>query len=322
MASFSPAETALEGFRVIGRRPVSFLVWVLFFVILGLAPLLLVVGPVIERLASFVQTVHSMRDGPFDSDMMMHKLIGLYAGLFGALGLYPLWSVIVQVILLAALYRAMLEPNKRSFAYLRLSGDELRLFATMIIFLVLWVVFLSVLAALTVVACASAGALVEHPWAGWLQALAIIVAICLSVYVPVKFSLALPATFAEKKIRIFESWSLTRGRFWSILGMFLLSVILAFVVGIVGNLIARFVGFSVLMSTGGIGPIQSFAESVKSGGDVGHALPQLLHAIGPTVAVAAVLIAVTQMVARTVINAPFVAAYAALSGKAGAGGMP
>src|SRR5262249_11858934 len=112
-------------------------------------------------------------------------------------------------------------------------------------------------------------------------------------------------------------WGLTRGHFWHIVGMWLLTLVFAIVVAILSGIVLRLVGFGVLMGTGGIGPIQEFAESVKDGADFGKALPGLIHAIGPTLAVAMLLQGAFQTLMRTVVNAPFVAAYAALSGRSG-----
>jgi glucan phosphoethanolaminetransferase (alkaline phosphatase superfamily) len=50
------------------------------------------------------------------------------------------------------------------------------------------------------------------------------------IWVAVRLSLSGPATFAERHIRVFESWILTRGVFWRLLGAYVLSLALVIVV--------------------------------------------------------------------------------------------
>src|SRR5262249_47621247 len=147
-------------------------------------------------------------------------------------------------------------------------------------------------------------------------ALEVIAAICFGFYVPFKFSLALPATFAEKKIRIFESWKLTGGAFWKVVGMFLLTLIFTLLVMLIGGVVLRLIGFGVLMGTTGFGPVHEFVASMKSdGSNLGKALPDLLHALGPMLIIVGVAHGLLQTLAKTIVNAPFASAYAALTGR-------
>lgn len=313
MAKFSAVDAAMEGFKVIAKRPASFTVWTLLYVLLGVGPALLAMGPVMQHLADFTSQAQSMQ-GSGDAQGVAEKALAMELGLMSAMGPYMIWSILLQTVLFAALCRSLLEPDKRGFAYLRIGADELRVLATGIILVLLWIAFCVAVAIVTGLLAAFTERGVGHPWAGWLIALEVIAAICFSFYAVFKTSLAMPATFAEKKIRIFESWRLTRGHFWHIVGMWALSIVFVIVVVIVGGIILRVVGIGVLMGTGGLSPLSEFVTSVKSGGDVGKALPNLIHAIGPTVAVAMLLQGVLQTVTRTVVNAPYIHAYAALSG--------
>jgi hypothetical protein len=320
MAKFSAADAAMEGFKVIGRRPASFAVWVLVWVLLGVAPGLMFMGPMASKIADFASQAQAMQgDAAADPTAMAHKALDMEMGLFAVAWPYMIWSLLLGVLLLAALYRSILEPDKRGFAYLRIGADELRLLATMIILCILFVVFYSVLFALTGVLVAFTERGVGGGWGGLLIALEVIVAICVALYVPFKLSLAMPATFAEKKIRIFESWGLTRDHFWHIVGMWLLTLVFLIVVAVIGGVVVRIAGMGTLAGTGGIGSLHDFVRSVKSGGSAAATagLPDLLHAIGPALIVAALLQGIVQVVSRTVLHAPFAAAYAALSGRAG-----
>jgi hypothetical protein len=54
----------------------------------------------------------------------------------------------------------------------------------------------------------------------------------------VRLSLAGAQTLAEGKLNFFGSWTLTRGRFWPIFGTYLMAIILAAVIGLLGFVVA------------------------------------------------------------------------------------
>ena len=56
------------------------------------------------------------------------------------------------------------------------------------------------------------------PWLGTLGVLGV------AVFVVVRLSLAPVATFAERRLVVFESWSLTRGHFWQLFAAYALAV--------------------------------------------------------------------------------------------------
>ena len=48
-----------------------------------------------------------------------------------------------------------------------------------------------------------------------------------AIYVGVRLSLAGPATCAEGRLVVFESWTMTHGHFWRLLGAYVLAIFLA-----------------------------------------------------------------------------------------------
>jgi hypothetical protein len=66
-------------------------------------------------------------------------------------------------------------------------------------------------------------------------------AICGAIFVGVRFSLAVPMTFATGRIDVFGSWRLTQGRFWPLLGTYFLAVVLSLVVGALTLVIAALI---------------------------------------------------------------------------------
>jgi hypothetical protein len=59
----------------------------------------------------------------------------------------------------------------------------------------------------------------------------------LVVFVVVRLSLALPMTFAQRRVRVFAAWRLTRGSFWRLTGAYFLALVLFVVVWLLAMII-------------------------------------------------------------------------------------
>jgi len=219
MASLSPTDVAFEGFRLTRERPRAVLAWALCY--LGFTVALLIVayltlGPQWE--ATVLDAQRAGND-PVALQGYYQKLAPLWAA-----GL-PL-LLLVQSVLTCAVYRAVLRPREARAGYLRLGGDELRM---LILNLILGLVWLGVLTAVTFVTgmAASAAATSSTSPMVLLGAVATAGAICGGVTVLVRLSLAGPMTFAERRLRVFESWALTRTVFWRLLLAYGLALVLA-----------------------------------------------------------------------------------------------
>jgi hypothetical protein len=126
------------------------------------------------------------------------------------------------VMLNAAAYRAVLKPEQKSWGYLRIGGDELRMFVVALVLGLLFMVLYFIVVFTGVAVVAAAG---RSPTA---IAVFAVLAFCLFAFLAIKLSLAFVMTFAEKKIRIFESWSLTDGHFLGLLAMY--AIVLVFLI--------------------------------------------------------------------------------------------
>jgi hypothetical protein len=67
----------------------------------------------------------------------------------------------------------------------------------------------------------------------------------------VRFSLAPVATFAERRITVFESWQLTRHQFWPLVGAYALAFFCFLVVGLLIFLIFSAIGGAIMLLSGG-----------------------------------------------------------------------
>ena len=303
---FSVTEASLAGFRVVGRRPLSALVWALVWMVFaygGLALLFMYAAPSFQAALSGVphpgdDPKHAMM-AVFQLEMTLVRLIWPFALL--------MW--LVAVVLQAAVFRAVIEPRKRGFAYLRLGGDELRLAVLSIVLVILWIIYCVALS-LAGGAAIAASAHLEQPWRGLAVAAVVIVAICLTITILVRLSLAAPMTFARKRLQIFDSWGVTSGRFWALVGVILMIAILA---------IAISIGLGLIRNALLLGTMQQMVrDMMEHPGDPGPVLSRIFQMLDPRnltpmMAAALVVQGLGGTLLRVVVAAPFAETYRVLT---------
>jgi len=296
--AFSATDAAFEGFRLTKEKPLTVLVgwtlaYVLFFaVICGV--IYVTFGP------AFLDKLNAIESAEPSTPQEAFELM---APLLGALGLLFPIGLISGAMLYAAVFRAVLRPQDGGLFYFKLGGDELRILAVNVVLAILFMTGIVVGAVVLGVASGAAGA-ANQGVGGLIGVVGGLALVCAIIFVAVRLSLALPMTFAEKRIRIFESWSLTKGRFWGLLGMFVLAVVFAIIVSILGSVIASAV---LAAMGGGMG-----ALTMASAPDL-QALsnPQLLTAFAVYILITLVFSALQ----LAIMYAPAAAAYRALKGE-------
>jgi hypothetical protein len=310
---FSVTEASLAGFRLIGRRPVSALVWALAWIVLGYGAMGLLLLWAAPQLS---EAVHAFPQPGGDPEAMGLAMMQFYGGFLRVFWPWGLWAWILITVLQAALYRAILEPKNSGFGYLRLGGDELRLALLQVILGILFVVYI-------IAVCVACGAVflaarqLAQPWLGLADAAAVIVAFCLTIYVVVRLMLAQPMTFARKRLQIFDSWGVTRGRFWPLLGVLVLTMIFAAVVGF---------AFALIRNTVMIGPMQDMMrDAFTHPGDPTRMFSRMLELMNPrTLSPAIVALLLLQglgdTLTRIVTLSPFAECYRVLTAPPEPGG--
>jgi hypothetical protein len=304
MKTFSPSEAAFEGFRLIGRRPGLVLAWALLhllFAILVIALVWAVFAPDMPGLMAQIAAAKTVAQGSSDPSWalpLMMKVRGLQ------------WTVqpfgwIAMTIFTCAVYRALIRPQEGGFAYIRIGGDEFRLLALGVIYFVLGVIAaiaLMVGAALTIGLGAAAAHASQSPYIALVVTVMVIAVVLVAIWVAVRLSLAWPISFAEKRIAIFDSWRLTRGNFWPMLGCYLLSWIFAIVLGL-----ATLVVLGIVFMFGG----GAIAAGLQNGSvpDWSKLAPLLVPLGLVWILVASAVGAMT----RVVMTAPAMAIYRALT---------
>jgi hypothetical protein len=217
-------------------------------------------------------------------------------------------SLAVRAILTAAVFRAVLEPDERRWFYLRLGARELWLALMIVVFGVLSFVVMIPMSAvlvplLMVLAMGADGnVLTVVP----IMLAAVLIALAVLGWLFVRFSMALPMTFAEQRFRLFESWTMTRGQTWRLIGVGLL------LVGIVLALELALLALIVVVSLAflGEGGLDEAAASAFFAQDASIWMAEL----APWAVGMALVGALLGAVVTTILAAPWAEAYRQLVG--------
>ncbi len=235
MADFSMGYALGSGFSLIRTRPGAILAWGLTYLLIGMVlPLgmaLWVMGPEIPRLVASFSQLQASTAGPppefmvFQSKMMLVQPVTMLAPL------------IAQTILAAAVFRAVLEPGARSMASLRLGRRELWLGLTLLVAGILTAVALVAMELIGIIVGVILGLVFEAAHVDVAVRIVVFVMLGLALFgtflaVAVRFSLALPMSFAEGQFRLFESWELTRGHAGKLFGLAVLVALISIVLAI------------------------------------------------------------------------------------------
>ena len=250
MADFSVQEAAFTGFRVAREHPRALLVWagasiisqlVIQSVLIGMA------GPAMTQLTAFFT---SAATDPKHVDMQ--KFVALYQGILPAyLVILPI-GLAFGAIVSAAMNRVILRPADDRFGYFALGGDELRQFGLAVLVYLLFF-------AMGFVATLLVGALAAL--AGPLALVAGLVAMCGLIFAGVRLSLASALTFQTAKVNLLGSWALTQGRFWPLLGTYLIAVVMVIVVSLLSGIV---IGMVALLAGGAGGVAHQDMSSLSA----------------------------------------------------------
>lgn len=232
MAKLSVSDIAVAGFRVARQKPATIVVWAVAALLMSLVSaglMLSMGGEAMNQMMSLALNPQAIEANP-------QAMAALYAQLAPLYGAFMLVSIVYYAVLLPAAYRAVLRPKESALGYLRFGADEGRqLVVNIVLSLVLFGVYLGggILMMLIVAITAFAGG----AGAAIGTLLGLVALLALWFYVAVRLSLAGPQTLAERRIRLFGSWALTKGKFWPLFGGYVVAFLLALVVTILGAIV-------------------------------------------------------------------------------------
>ena len=304
--AFSATESAFEGFRLAKRSPVTILVWAVFYIVVTA----LVIAVAGGAMGQFMQMAATMEPGAEPSDAEMMAFMSAY---FSMLGLILPISLVLGSVSYAAVNRAVVRPSESAFGYLRLGMDEVRVF---VVSLVLSIVFglgfglaggliFGVMGAMAAMMSDNAGLV------GLLMVVAGLLFVALIIWVVVRLSLALPITVAERRIAIFDSWKLTKGHFWGLLGMAILAWVLCLVVQILLSIVLMPILFAVSGGFENLAAIETMQPM------------EILQTMAPMAITILVFAAIVSALQLAIMYAPFASAYMGITGRdGGAGAAP
>lgn len=291
--TFSATDAAFEGFRVVRRTPMTIVWWSLFYLAFTALLFALAGGSFLQMM----QAAQALEGNPNPTQADLAPFMGAYAVIFAVV--LPI-SIVVGSVLYGAANRAVLDPSARRFGFLRLGMDEVRIFVVTLVLTIVVVVGLLVLAALAGVVTGFAGSASTGAGVG-VGILAFLAVFAVAVFFGIRLSLAVPITFAEKRIAIFDSWRLTKGHFWPLLGMGLIAVVMVIIINILGSLVT----LPLTLAFGGINQIAALE---------GADMATVMRTMAPAIIVYVISTSIVSALQLAVLYSPFAAAYRDIKG--------
>jgi len=301
MKRFSPSEAAFEGFRIIRSHPGAVLGWAFAYILVQVVIgglLLLLLGPQIATLS------HGAGD-----TMSAESAVGLMGSLGAVILLAIPLILLISAVFANAVFRTVLRPKDRGLFYLKLGGDEWRMFLLLLCWIGLGILAEIGLVIAFLVLAAAVGTAVHASGGGvsprLLGVLIGVVLFCVAVWVLVRLSLSGPMTFAERRVSVFGSWRVTRGKFWSLLGCYLLSWIFGILIGILGWVVSLAAGAVITGDWTTVSGAVSDPRALMMSSGLGL----LTNMFTVSVIVQLALSSLMGAISRVVMYAPMAAAY-------------
>lgn len=232
MSDFSASDAGLIGFRLTRQHPSALISWSILGVAMGLIGSLLLAqfaGPALAEVANA---------NPFEplSEAQAQERLRMFAGLWPvALLILPL-GLVMSGVLAASINRIVLTPDDSATGYLRFGPAEVRqiIVAVLLMLIELGVMIAGFVAILVVGTVAS---LASPALGGIVVALGFLAVIGLFIWVRVRLSLLASLAFDTGKIVLGDAWHMTEGRFWPMFGAYLIALIMAVIVNLLGSAI-------------------------------------------------------------------------------------
>jgi len=254
VAEFSASDAAFSGFRVVAQRPWAVGIWAVLQFVVSLAFNLFIAvsaGSAFGKLAQIGLQAPASQD-PTAVFALVRQVAPTYLVILAG-------GLVMNAVLYAAMNRAVLRPQESRFGYLRLATDELRqlgLFAMVAaLALAAYLAFALVAIVLIVVIAVVVGEAVAFALG---IALLLPILFCAFIFCAVRLSLASPMTFMTRRIDLRAAWAMTKGRFWPLLGTYVIAFALSVVVVVLTFAISVAV---VGIVGGGIGAVGSTLQS-------------------------------------------------------------
>ncbi|MGA0600878.1 hypothetical protein ACO2Q3_09260 [Caulobacter sp. KR2-114] len=246
-----------EGFSLMRRKPLSVLSWGLLQAAIsgGAWMLYLPMYATIFSRAAAARGAGAGAGAAPDPAMMaqMMQMQGLNL-------LLSLASAAVTVVVYCAAFRAVLFPDQRRFAYMRLSMAELLLGVVGVVAYFAFIIAL-VVVMIPVIVVVGIFSVAHQPGIGVLVGVLVgIAAAVAAIYVGLRFSLLGPLTVRDKTLNVSDAWAITKGHVASLFGIAACQVLIVLFFEIVLVLVLLLLAAGVLGVTFGLDGIRSFMQ--------------------------------------------------------------
>ncbi|MEJ2817610.1 MULTISPECIES: hypothetical protein [unclassified Caulobacter] len=317
MARFSVSGAATAGFGVIGRAPLAVLAWGLVILVTLVGPMVGLMWTLVPQFIAFIKSMPepgSAAATPGDDPAMLARMMQLQSSLMGVNAIGWVGGALVKGVVVGAVFRAVLQPDQKRWAYLRLGKSELWLALVTLVQGILFMMayfavaiggfILGMIVYLAGAAMGDGGKLV----AGFLIVLVVLAAAGLLIWGVLRLSMAGPMSFAEGEFRLFESWAFTRGQSGRLLGMALLMALILIVLEIA---LYAIVGGGVVLAVVASGTGEGLTEILDP--LKGQPPEVWLRASWPLIACGAAVLSVIAAFAMALVGAPWAKAYQELA---------
>jgi len=305
MERFSFGEAIGAGFRVIARYPLAVPIWAAVYVLFVAVPTIAVLAHVLPAAIASLQDAALNGHGRPDPAQIM----ALRARTFGWQPALWLLQVAVHTVVMAAVFRAVLEPQNSRWAFLRLGRQELWLGLTYLVLMVMTAIMIVMLFIPIAIASAIIAGVAQHggpPPTGAAMLLTVIglAGVGVIVWVLLRLSLALPMSFAQARFMLYESWDLTHGQAFR---MFLVYLVLGLGVVLFELAVAAVAGMTFL---------PALRHAAWAGGVGFEGLMSVIHQELPVLAGVVVVVAILAMAFHAILIAPLAEIYREVTAKA------
>jgi hypothetical protein len=297
MADIAVTQAAFAGFGLLRRKPWAPLVWsTLYAGVLG--------GLVVLLGGAFILAVGRLATLQQGKPPPLSEVFSLLGGLVGGYFLFLAVFWVLSSVIGMAVVRAVLEPESAAFAYMRLGVRELWLMLANFVLYVLYLlvsIACSVPIALLTLAVAStspnAAAFVRWP----IQ----LVTWGVTLWLGLRFCMVAPMIFTERRFRLFESWTFTRGHVWRLFQVGLLVVLATLGIYVVLAIAAFAAGAPLVQQLAASASPQTFFTKTPA---------EAFRALSPLLILYVALVWISSTLLLPLFFAPWPAAYRQLSG--------
>jgi hypothetical protein len=298
VAEIAITQAAFAGFGILRRKPWAPLVWSLLYAgILG--------GLVIYLGGAFFQVVGKLITLANGATPSPQLLLGFLGSILGAyfLMITAFWAL--GAVINMAVVRAVMEPEASTFAYLRFGRAELWLMLANFILFILYSIVSTAMAIPIALVSVVAVTMAPREFAPFITLPFQLVTWTVTIWLGLRFCMVAPMIFADRKFRLFESWSFTRGRVGRL-----------FLVGLVMVAVAAGI-YAVLSGIGlaiGVPMFFQIANSITAEAFLKQTPAQIWNQVQPFVALYIVMIWIGSMVLFPLFFAPWPDVYRQLKG--------